>query len=77
MHHKAMTNAATRRSPALLPGVVALVACLTVGRLAAQADLLGDCSCSLNPRYLLYRVLEPLGPYIVVTWRVGVVDVAR
>ncbi|CAE7856494.1 pph-5, partial [Symbiodinium necroappetens] len=33
----AMTNAATRRSPALLPGVVALVACLTVGRLAAQA----------------------------------------
>ncbi|CAE7765662.1 pph-5 [Symbiodinium sp. CCMP2456] len=33
---KAMTNAATRRSPALLPGVVALVACLTVGRLAAQ-----------------------------------------
>eukprot|EP00437_Effrenium_voratum_P001527 CAMPEP_0181433580 /NCGR_PEP_ID=MMETSP1110-20121109/19368_1 /TAXON_ID=174948 /ORGANISM="Symbiodinium sp., Strain CCMP421" /LENGTH=618 /DNA_ID=CAMNT_0023557043 /DNA_START=56 /DNA_END=1912 /DNA_ORIENTATION=+ len=32
-----MTNAATRRSPALLPGVVALVACLTVGRLAAQA----------------------------------------
>ena len=24
----------------------------------------------LPPRYLLYRVLEPLGPYIVGTWRV-------
>ena len=24
------------------------------------------------PRYLLYRVLEPLGPYIVGTWEVGV-----
>ena len=23
----------------------------------------------INPRYLLYRVLEPLGPYIVGTWR--------
>ena len=37
---KAMTTAATRRSPALLPGVVALVACLTVGRLTAQAGFL-------------------------------------
>ena len=25
---------------------------------------------SLTPRYLLYRVLEPLGPYIAGTWEV-------
>ena len=25
---------------------------------------------ALTPRYLLYRVLEPLGPYIVGTWEV-------
>ena len=27
---------------------------------------------SLTPRYLLYRVLEPLNPYIVGTWGVRV-----
>ena len=29
-------------------------------------------NCALTPRYLLYRVLEPLGPFFVGTWRVRV-----
>ena len=29
------------------------------------------------PRYLLYRVLEPLGPYIVGTWAVRVLIITR
>ena len=32
----------------------------------------GSESFSLTPRYLLYRVLEPIRPYIVGTWRVRV-----
>ena len=31
-----------------------------------------DSILTLTPRYLLFRVLEPLGPYIVGTWRVRV-----
>ena len=40
--------------------------------LETELEKVGMHPITLTPRYLLYRVLEPLGPYIVGTWGVRV-----